>query len=180
MEDQNLNDYSVDYLIANKYGMAISFLRAYKDNIFVPEYSYHLHFFLSYDCETDSLIIVCLDKRMFTFIEGYSKIVDKENRYKELDKKIIELSRDFIDQVWQNMKIGDIKEEYLFSRQDQELWDVFNSMKQNSFINAMNKLKRQNEENFKQIKKSRPFTMESITYKVGVEDRNVCEKEGVA
>jgi len=174
MKKQGLKDYYADYLIANQYGVAISFLRACIGGKFVPKYSYHLHFFLSYDRKPDSLFILCLDTGAFITVDNYSKILGngiKEDKL--IDEKVIELSEQFIDQVWQNVNAGGTKEEVLFLERDPKLWNAFNEIKQGSFVNSMNNIKRyENEGVVESTTETKKYQKEKIAYEIGVEDKS--------
>ena len=164
----------IKYLISNKYGIAISFLRAYIDGQFSSEASYHLHFFFSYDKEVDKLFILCLDDGGSFSIDQYSKL-DNEDRDKEVDKALIMLSTFFINQIYRNMTIKKPKRHYLFFRQNQKLWNSFNRMKEDFLLDAI--------ENVSSLRRgvepvpvSVDNSMNKIKYDLSIEDKSIRRK----
>jgi len=161
----------INYLISNKYGIAISFLRAYVNEQFSPEVSYHLHFFLSYDNEIDKLFILCLDTGTSFSIDKYSKL-NEYDKDTEVDNGLITLSRFFVEQIYQNRSMNVVKENIIFFRQHQKLWNAFNKMKQQFFIEAV--------KNLTSLKYLKPLnitplldTNNNIKYDLTIEDKNI-------
>ena len=164
----------INYLISNKYGMGVSFLRAFVNKKSSAKHSYHLHFLFSYDNTIDRLYVLCLDKGTNYIIYDYSKLSESEQNNK-INESMMELSQSFIEQLYQNISINKIDKKYIFSRQDQKLWDTFNEIKEDLFTEAIKEVSVTSD-----VEGSEDVIANSnmpIKYKLSIEDKNIIKNK---
>jgi hypothetical protein len=136
-----INDYN-DYIISNKYGGGVTFLRAYlKGEAFSPQHSYHLHFFFSLDMETHVMQVICLDNSTIGTIHNYPAL-DRNKKIEALSRIMIDLSYCFAEQIYNALEMDTYT--CLFNHFDQRVWDEFNRIKEESFIGSLRELKEGN------------------------------------
>ncbi len=168
-------------LIDNKYGIGVTFLKAYKvyeeEKIHIPELSYHLHFYFSYDKNRDKLHLINLDDSSNDIIDSYSTMSHDQQNLK-LNSMMYKLSKDFIDKLYINsIKNEKVTRETTFLKQPSELWDIFNEIKEQGFINAFNNLDFNTTNEIKPEESERNIDLANIRFNVSVEDRQVIDKQ---
>jgi len=101
-----------------------------------PQMDYHLHNLLYYDDQHHHVGILCLDTGdLYTYpCEGEKYIQDHMDTVNE------KIARIFVDKVQSMLAAGKFERKLLFHRADQSLWDIFNMVKEYSFMHQMPRL----------------------------------------
>ena len=118
-------------------GIAVVHLMAsyYEDNIihFHPTMDYHLHNLLYCDKELGHIGVLCLDTNDLQ-ITPYAKGQDIRQMFSTLTMYTAQF---FVDKIDSMINAAAFSKELLFDRVEQELWDKFNEIKEDTFIDKL-------------------------------------------
>ncbi len=126
-----------EYFTKNAVGIAIVHLRSiYKNGIIMTSNTtmdYHLHMLTYYNRVSKTGGVICLDTDdLQTFP------CEDNNSLRDMSRQMyMHLTKVFIDKVGQMSRLNLIDEKSLFISSDDDLWIIFNSIKQETFIEGL-------------------------------------------
>ena len=128
------------YFIKKAVGITVIHLMASysEDNIINlhPAMDYHLHNLLYLDDDLGHIGVLCLDTNDLQTMP-YTEGSDMRHMFKDLT---MDTAQFFVDKIDSMIKVGDFRHELLFDRAEQELWDKFNKIKEQTFIHKLPQL----------------------------------------
>jgi len=131
---------NTEYVVKNLRGISIIHLRTAIDDgidtVDHPQMDYHLHNLLYFDKEHKHVGALCLDRGDLYTYPCESDTYAREH-FVTIIGKIAEI---FVDRVQSMLAAEKYSRELLFSRESQELWDIFNIIKEYSFVSNLPRL----------------------------------------
>lgn len=125
-----------EYLEHKVKGIATVHLKAaYQDEGVLcshPPMDYHLHFMLYHDTESDCIGTLCLDTGDITRRPFNRNSLRSD--FKLLCSDLVEM---FVDRIDSMLKKKEFIRDLLFMREPQENWDLFNKLKEDSFLKEL-------------------------------------------
>ncbi|MCL2026570.1 MAG: hypothetical protein FWG92_07185, partial [Leptospirales bacterium] len=129
-----------NYFAKNAVGITVVHLMAAysEDNVLRlhPTMDYHLHNLLYHDAELGHIGVLCLDTNDLQTIP-YRDGQDMHHLFNTLT---MDTAQFFIDKIDSMMNVAAFSKELLFERVEQDLWDKFNEIKEDTFIDKLPRL----------------------------------------
>lgn len=124
-----------NHFLDNVLGFSVVSLEYYVNDILITDAVNHLHFLYSYDINIDVLNIFCLDTQETECISKYSSY--SKDELEELRHIALEnIVSIFVDRNIEFVN-GNISKNELIDRAEQEYWDKFTDIKDNTYCNAI-------------------------------------------